>query len=63
MERSIEQHVLENGEFVLRDVYYYYPAYALEDMTEEEKSEIVTEFHPAIFDDMAVRLEDVFYYL
>ena len=61
--RSIEQYVLENGEFVLRDVYYHYRPYELEDMTEEEKAEIVTEFHPAIFDNMTVRLEDVFYYL
>lgn len=61
MERSIEQYVLENGAFVLRDVYYHYRAYELEDMTEEEKSEVVTEFHPAIFGDLSVRLSDVFY--
>lgn len=28
-----------------------------------ERAEVVTEFHPAIFDDMTVRLEDVFYYV
>ena len=61
MERFIEQYVLENGAFVLRDVYYYYPPYEMEDMTEEEKSEAVTEFRPAIFDDLSIRLEDVFY--
>ena len=61
MARSIEQYVLENGEFVLRDVYYHYRAYELEDMTEEEKAEIVTEIRPAIFDDLSIRLEDVFY--
>ena len=61
MDCSIEQYVLENGEFVLRDVYYHYRAYELEDMTEEEKAEIVTEIRPAIFDDLSIRLEDVFY--
>ena len=63
MARSIEQYVLENGEFVLRDVYYHYRAYELEDMTEEERAQAVTEFRPAIFDDLSIRLEDVFYYL
>lgn len=63
MERSIEQYVLENGAFVLRDVYYHYPAAALDDMTEEEKSEVVTEFHCAIFQDLSIRLSDVFYRL
>ena len=63
MARSIEQYVLENGEFVLRDVYYYYPAYALEDMTDEEKAQVVTEFRCTLFDDLSIRLEDVFYYL
>ena len=58
----VEQYVLENGAFVLRDVCFHYSVSALEDLTEEEKSEIVTEFRPAIFDDLTVRLEDVFYY-
>lgn len=62
MERFIEQYVLENGAFVLRDVYQHYRAYELEDLTEKEKSEVVTEIRPAIFDDLAIPLEDVFYY-
>ena len=61
--RSIEQYVLEDGAFTLRGVYYHYRAYELDDMTDEEKAEVVTEFHPAIFEDMTVRLEDVFYYV
>ena len=61
--RSVEQYVLEDGAFTLRDVYYHYRPYELDDMTDDEKAEVVTEFHPAIFDDMTVRLEDVFYYV
>ena len=61
--RSIEQYVLENGAFTLRDVYYHYRAYELEDMTEEEKAELVTEIHCSLFDDLSIRLEEVFYYV
>ena len=61
-ERYIEQYVLENSAFTLRDVYYHYRAYELEDMTDKEKAEVITEFHPAIFEDMTVRLEKVFFY-
>ena len=61
MDCSIEQHVLENGAFVLRDAYYYYRAYELDAMTDEERAAVVTEIRPAIFDDLSIRLEDVFY--
>ena len=62
-ERSIEQYVLENGKFVLRDSYYQYPEFMLKRMKEEEKSRMITEFQCAIFHDMTIRLEDVFYRL
>lgn len=61
--RSVEQHVLEEGAFTLRDVYYHYRDYELEDMTGEEKAEVVTEIRCAVFDDLSVRLEDIFYYV
>ena len=62
-DQSIEQYVLENGRFVLRDIYSAETPgepdgdeYA----DDEEQSAPVTEFHPALFEDMTVRLEDVF---
>jgi Uma2 family endonuclease len=61
--RSVEQYVLENGAFTLREVYYHYRAYELEDMTEAEKAEIVTEIRPALFEDLSIPLEDLFYYV
>ena len=61
--RSVEQYVLEDGAFTLRDVYYHYRAYELEDMTDEEKAEVVTEIRCAVFGDLSVRLEDIFYYV
>ena len=61
MDRSVEQYALENGRFVLRDVYQEYPEYMLIHMTEAEKDAIVRQFQSVVFDDLTVRLEDVFY--
>ena len=60
-DQFIEQYALENGRFVLRDVYAHYPAFMLRKMSEEEKSAIVTEFKCTLFDDLTIKLEDVFY--
>ena len=59
-EQSIEQYVLENGRFVLRDVYTLYPDFMLKRMKDAEKAALVTEFKCTLFDDLSVRLEDVF---
>ena len=61
MDRSVEQYALEDGRFILRDVYQEYPEYMLIHMTDAEKSAIVKEFQSALFEDLTVRLEDVFY--
>ena len=63
VDRSIEQYVLENGAFTLRDVYYHYRPYELDDMTDEEKAELVTEFRCTLFDDLSIKLAEVFYYV
>lgn len=60
-EMSIEQYVLENGAFTLRDIYYHYPAYMTESMTDAERASLVTQFQCTLFDDLSIRLEDVFY--
>ena len=59
--RAVEQYVLENGRFILRDVYQEYPDFMLKRMKEEERAAIVTEFKCTLFDDLTIRLEDVFY--
>ena len=61
VDRSVEQHVLEDGELVLRDVFQLYPDFMLQHMTDEEKAAVVTEFKCTLFDDLAIRLEDIFY--
>ena len=59
--RAVEQYALENGRFVLLDVYQERPSYLLDKMTEEERAAVKTEFKCTLFDDLTIRLEDVFY--
>ena len=59
-ERTVEQYVSENGRFVLRGVHTLYPQFMLDDMTDEERAAVPTEFTCALFDDLSVRLADVF---
>ena len=61
MERSIEQYVLTDGALDLKEVYTEYPDYMLENMSEEEKAALVTEFKCTLFEDLSIKLEDVFY--
>ena len=59
--RSLNQYLLKDGQFVLWNVYMLYTEEMLKDMKEEERAAIVTEFQCSLFDDLTIRLEDVFY--
>ena len=58
--KSIEVYLLKNGCYTLDDVYSIYPDYMLEKMSEEERAAIPTEFRCSLFDDLTIRLEEVF---
>lgn len=58
--KTVEQYVLESGRFILRGVYMLYPDYLLEDMKEEEREAVETEFKTSLFDDLVIRLDKVF---
>ena len=58
--RSVEIYILKDGRYVLDNVYTKLPDYELEDMTEEEKSQVIYEFTTSLFPEMTVVLEDVF---
>ena len=60
-DRSVEQHVLEGDQLVLRDVFQLYPDFMLQRLTAEEQAALVTEFSCTLFDDLKLRLEDIFY--
>ena len=57
---TIEQYVLEDGKFVLWDVYHKYSASWLADMDEDERAAVVTEFKCSLFDDLVISLDEVF---
>lgn len=59
-ERSIEVYLLQDGRYVPDELYTYYPPEELEDMTEEEKAAIITEFKCHLYDDFVIRLDDIF---
>jgi len=58
--RSIDVYLLENGRYELDNSYSVYPDYLLAGMTDAEKAEIVTEFKCHLYDDLTIRLDDVF---
>ena len=57
---TIEQYLSQNGKFVLNDVYRKCQDYELEDMAEEERAAIVTEFRCSLFPELLISVEDVF---
>ena len=58
--KSIEVYLLKNGRYTLDEVYSVYPDYLLEKMTEAERAAVPTEFRCSLFDDLTIRLEEVF---
>ena len=60
-ERSVEQYVLTDGQFVLRGVYYQFPDWMLKNMKEEERAAVVHEFKCSLFDDLLIPVDEIFY--
>lgn len=59
--RSVEIYLLKDGRYDLDNVYTLYPDWELERMTDEEKAALVTEFKCHLYDDLVIRLDDIFY--
>lgn len=60
-DRSIEVYLLQDGRFRLDHVYSVYHDYELSAMSEDERAAVVTEFKCSLYNDLTIRLEDVFY--
>ena len=58
--KSVEQYILQNNKFELHEIYFIYPDFMLEDMSEEERAAIITEFKCSLYDDLIIKLEDIF---
>ena len=58
--KSIEAYLLQDGRYVLDNIYTLYSAAELEEMTDEEKASVVTEFKCHLYDDLIIHLDDIF---
>ena len=59
-EKSVEQYLLRDGSYELHAVHTLYPAWMLDQMTEEEKAEAPDHFQCSLFDDLDIALADIF---
>ena len=60
MDLSVEQHVLEEGHYVLRELCQLLPESILETLSEQERGRLVTEFPCSLYEDLTIRLQEVF---
>ena len=58
--KTVEQYLLRDGKLHLHEAYAILPDWMLEKMKPEERAAVVTEFSCSLFDDLTIRLEDVF---
>lgn len=59
--KSIEVYLPDEIKFVLRDVYALHEDWELAQMSEKERSAVITHFKCSLFDDLDISIEDIFY--
>lgn len=60
-ERFVEVYRLQEGSFILYDIYVLHPDWQIAQMPDEERAAVVTHFKCSLFDDLEIFLEDIFY--
>ncbi|MCL2703215.1 MAG: Uma2 family endonuclease [Defluviitaleaceae bacterium] len=58
--RAIEVYLPIDGKYELEYIYQIYPDFLIEGMTEDQKSQLITEFSPSIFPDLKISLFEIF---
>lgn len=58
--RSVEQYLLQDGAFVLNEVYTLYQDYALKKMTPEQKAAALAPIKCSLYDDLEIDIKDIF---
>ena len=53
-EKTVEQYLLEKGEFTLHEVYTVFPDWMLEKMTAEERASVIIHFKCSLYDDLDI---------
>ena len=59
-DRTVEQYLLEEGQFTLSATYGLELEAILNKMTQEERDAIPTEFKCSLFDDLIIQVADIF---
>lgn len=59
-EKFIEVYWLDDGKYVLHDICTLPADWEMDQMTDDEKASIVTEFKCHLYNDLTIRLEDIF---
>lgn len=59
-EKFIEVYRLDDGKYVLHEICTLPADWEWKQMTDKEKSEVVTEFKCHLYDDLTIRMEDIF---
>ncbi|MCL2855286.1 MAG: Uma2 family endonuclease [Defluviitaleaceae bacterium] len=59
-ERFVEVYLLEDGKYVLNNIYTHPRQHELDDMTQKERDRLVYQFKTSIFDDLVIDVRDVF---
>lgn len=60
-EKFIETYRLNGTAFTLHDIYTVHADWQLAQMSEEERSAVVTHFKCSLFDDLDISIDDIFY--
>lgn len=59
-DKTVSQYLLENGRYILHDVYAVHPDVMLAKMSEAERAAVITEFKCSLFDDLLIPVADIF---
>ncbi len=59
-DKFVEVYRLDGGKYALHDIYALRPDWMLGRMTDEERAAVVTEFKCHLYDDLIIRLDDIF---
>ena len=59
--KTLEQYILTDSKFTIKEIYAVHPDYYFNKLTDEEKAAIPTNFKCSLYDDLTVKVADIFY--
>lgn len=59
-DKIVEVYRLDDKKYILHDIYTFYPEWMVEQMPDAERARVVKEFKCHLYDDLIIRLDDIF---